>query len=261
MAWMSAARQSVSSTRVAVAHAELDRREERVRAQVPPDLPAVVDRRRLHEQLDEVLVLVVAREVRRDAGAWEATPDHLAVRLQPGVAGEPERRRRRDREEMRKEVARLVHHLDACLAIGDPDVDMQTEDEEFADHVLQLVLEDLVALGLGDLLILPVRERVRPRRGDAQARGLEQRRERAAQGRDLGAGFADVGADLRARLDDRLHHLGLDLLAEARRRSSEQRLAVAFQLPVAVDDLELFLNTDRETRNIRLPHLGPPAMT
>ena len=63
---------------------------------------------------------------------------------------------------MRQEVARLVHHLDATLAIGYPDVHVEAEDEELTDDVLQLVLEDLVALGLGDLLILPVRERVRP---------------------------------------------------------------------------------------------------
>src|SRR5436190_2129947 len=42
---------------------------------------------------------------------------------------------------MRKEVARLVHHLDAALAIGDPDVDVQTEDEQLADHVLELLLD------------------------------------------------------------------------------------------------------------------------
>jgi len=80
---------------------------------------------------------------------------------------------------MRKEVARLVHDLDPRFAIGYADVDVQAEDQELADHVLELVFEDLVPLGLGDLLVLPVRERVRAGRGDAQACGLEQRRERA----------------------------------------------------------------------------------
>src|SRR5439155_536929 len=59
-------------TRGGIAHAELDRGEERVRPQIPPDLPAVVDRSGLHEKLDEVLVLVVARELRRRSGARSA---------------------------------------------------------------------------------------------------------------------------------------------------------------------------------------------
>src|SRR5216683_1078510 len=162
---------------------------------------------------------------------------------------------------MRKEIARLVHHLDACLTVGDADVDVQAEDEQLADHVLQLVLQDLVALGLGDLLVLPVRERVCPGGGDAQTGGLEQRRERAAQLRDLVVRLADVGADLRARLDDRLHHLGLDLLAESRCGGGEEGRAVALQLPLPVDDLELLLDPDREARHVRLPHRRPPPMT
>jgi hypothetical protein len=36
---------------------------------------------------------------------------------------------------------------------------------------------------------------------------------------------------------------------------------MTFQLPLAVNDLELFLDPDRETRNVRLPHRRPPAMT
>ena len=71
---------------------------------------------------------------------------------------------------MRKEVARLVHDLDPQLAVGDPDVHVQAEDEQLADDVLQLLFEDLVALVLGDLLVLPVRERMRAGRNDAQAR-------------------------------------------------------------------------------------------
>src|ERR1700716_1638308 len=149
-------------TRRRIAHAELDCWKERVGSQVPPDLPAVVDRSGLDEELDEVLVFVVAREVRRGPGAREAAPDDLSVRLQPGVASEPERRRGGDREEMRQEVARLVHHLDATFAVRYSDMHVEAEDEELANDILQLVLEDLVALGLGLLLILPVRERVRP---------------------------------------------------------------------------------------------------
>src|SRR2546427_9031246 len=133
-------------------------------------------------------------------------------------------------------------------------MDMQAEDQQLTDHVLELILEDLVALGLGDLLVLPVRERMRSRRGDPQARGLEQGRERTAQGRDLGARLADVGADLRARLDDRLHHLGLDLLPKTRPSGGNQRLAGTLELALGIDYLELFLDPDRETRDGTSPH-------
>jgi hypothetical protein len=57
---------------------------------------------------------------------------------------------------VREEVASFVHHLDAQLAVGDPDVHVQTEDEQLANDVLQLLFEDLVALVLGDVLVLPV---------------------------------------------------------------------------------------------------------
>src|SRR5437667_513282 len=78
-------------TRRGIADAELDRGKERVRPQIRPDLPAVVDGSGLDEELDEILVLVIAREVRRSAGAGETTPDHLPVRLQASVSSEPER--------------------------------------------------------------------------------------------------------------------------------------------------------------------------
>src|SRR5437762_111820 len=64
-----------------VAHAELDRRVERVRPQVPPDLLSVVDALRADHELDVVLELVVRGEVRRDAGAREPLPDDLPIRL------------------------------------------------------------------------------------------------------------------------------------------------------------------------------------
>src|SRR2546430_6267507 len=241
-------------TRGRIADAELDRGEERVRTQIPPDLPAIVDRGRLHQKLDEVLVLVVAREVRRDPGAREAAPDDLAVRLQPGVAREPERRRRRDREEVWKEIARLVHHLDPRLAIRDADVHVKAKDEELADHVLQLVLKDFVSLVLGYLLVLPVREGMRPSRGDPEPDRLKERRERAAQGGDLIASLGDVRADLRAGLDDRLHHLGLDLFPEPWPRRGKERLARAFELSLGVDDLELLFDADRQPGDVALSH-------
>src|SRR5882672_1984060 len=134
---------------------------------------------------------------------------------------------------------------------------VQAEDEQLADDVLQLLLEDLVALGLGDLLVLPMRERMRAGRGDTQARRLQQRSDRAAQSRDLVTGLADVGADLRAGLDDRLHHLALELVTEAAARGREERLDMVLELTLRVDDLELLLDADRETRDVVDLHAAP----
>ena len=60
-------------------------------------------------------------------------------------------------------VARLVHDVDPQLGLRDAHVHVGAEDEELPHEILHLVLEHLVALGFGDALILPVRERMRPR--------------------------------------------------------------------------------------------------
>ena len=52
-----------------------------------------------------------------------------AVRLQPGVHAEPERRVGRERQQMRQEVAHLVHQVNRGLAILDADVHVQAEDQ------------------------------------------------------------------------------------------------------------------------------------
>src|SRR5256885_16602434 len=97
---------------------------------------------------------------------------------------------------------------------------------------------------------------MRARGRDPQPDRLEQRRKRAAQRGDLLPRFADVRADLRSRFDHRLHHLGLDLLAEAWPRRGKQCRAVALELPLAIDDLELLLDADREAGYVGLPHAG-----
>ena len=128
-----------------VADAELEGVEERVRADVPPDLLAVVDAVGLDQQLDVVVVLGEAAEVVRDAGAREAVEDHAAVRLEAGVAALPEGRVGGQREEVRQEVARLVHDVDRRLAVVDADVDVQAEDQVRPRHLLQVFDDLLVA--------------------------------------------------------------------------------------------------------------------
>ena len=86
-----------------------------MRADVPPDLLAVVDAVRLDEQVRRSSSNSAQRLERvRDVRAREAVEDLAAVALQPGVLPDPERRVRREREQVRQEVAHLVHDLDAA---------------------------------------------------------------------------------------------------------------------------------------------------
>ena len=72
-----------SSAHRDVADAELERREERMRADVPPDLLGVVDAVGLDQQVDEVFVLGPAGESVGDVGARELVEDLAAI----GLAG------------------------------------------------------------------------------------------------------------------------------------------------------------------------------
>src|SRR6185503_1275982 len=95
-----------------VADAYLERRENRMRPDVPPDLLGVVDRVRLHEQIDERLEIGPRAEGVGNVGARE-TVEHLApVGLEAGVHADPERRVGREREQVRQEVPHLVHEVD-----------------------------------------------------------------------------------------------------------------------------------------------------
>ena len=88
---------------------------------------------------------------------------------------------------------------------------------------------------------------MRAGRGDAQAHPLGRLGQLAAGPDNFFGELFDRRADLRADLDDRLVHLALDVIAERRRARGEQLRHVGPQLPrVRVDDLELFLDTDRE---------------
>ena len=158
---------------------------------------------------------------------------------------------------MGQEVAGLVHDLDPHLPVGYADVHVQPEDQQLADHVLELLLEQLVALQLGDLLLLPVREGVGARRGDPQAGRLEERRQCPPQAKDLSPGFVHAGADPGGDLDHRLQHLRLQLLAQRRFARRQQGADVRLQLSRLVDDLELFLDPHGQPVAGRGRHAGP----
>src|SRR5258706_8669155 len=87
---------------------------------------------------------------------------------------------------------------------------------------------------------------MRARAGDAHALRLQQVGERAAHVRQLLARLVDVLAYGGADLDDRLHHLPLDLVAQLGGGGGKERVDVRVQLPRRVDDLVLLLDADRQ---------------
>ncbi len=83
--------------------------------------------------------------------------------MQAGVATFPERRIRRQRQQQRQVSQHAVADHDRFVARIDADVDMQSEGDESAGHVLHQIDEFVIAIVDGDFLIPPRRERVRGR--------------------------------------------------------------------------------------------------
>ena len=209
---------------------------------------AVVDAVQVDEQVDVVLVLAPRAEVIGHAGARKAPEDRRAVRLQAGVAAQPEGRAGRERQQVRQEVARRVHDVDRGRAVRHRDVHVHAEDEQRSRQLLQLLDDVLVALAWRDDLIDPARERVRARRRHRQAGAIGGRAQLGADLQHLVLRAGSTSSQMFVpELHDRLVHLALHLIAQRRRSGREQLRDVRAQLPGRrVDDLELLLDADRE---------------
>lgn len=129
-----------------VADAEFERVEDRVEADVPPDLLRVIDAAGLDEQVNVAVELVDRFEEIGNACAWETLEDLKAVGGVPCVAADPERRVRGESEDMRQEVPRRVLQLDGRFPVGHAEVDVQAEDKIRARDLLEIVEDALVAL-------------------------------------------------------------------------------------------------------------------
>ena len=185
-----------------------------MRPHVPPDLLRVVDAVGAHQQVDEVVVVGPARERIRDVGSRELVEHLAAIRLEPGVHAEPERRVRRQRQQVGQEVADLVHQLDEGLTVLDADVHVEAEDEVRPRHQLH-VLHDLEVAGIRiDVLLAPVGERMGGAGDEEQPVVLCQAHHRPPQVDDVLTRLANRPAHAGAHLDHGLMHLGLDALVE-----------------------------------------------
>src|SRR5713226_178660 len=228
-----------------IAHAELKGAERGVRADVPPDFLAAVDAVELDEEAEEIFVGAPGFELLGDASAREAAKDGGAEGFQAGVAAHPERRAGGEREEVGKEVAHHVHHVDRGLLVGHGDVDVHAEDQERARELLQFLDDVLVAFAGGDDLIDPTGEGVRAGGGDLQAGALGGGDQFAARAVHFDAQLTDVFANLRAGLDDGLVHLVLDLLDDIRRSGGDELHDMRAELTCGgVDDLKFFFYAD-----------------
>src|SRR5258706_2538620 len=228
-----------------IAHAELQRAKRRMRAHVPPDFFAAVDTVELDEEIEKTFVGAPGFELFGDARAREAAEHGGAGRFQAGVAAHPERRAGGKREQVRKEIAHHVHHVDRGLFVGHGHVDVHAEDEQGARELLQFFDNVLIALAGGDDLIDPARERVPAGGRDLQAGALGGGDQLASRAMHLDAQLAHVFANLRAGLDDRLVHLVFDLLDDVRRSGGNELHDVRAELTRGrVNDLKFFFYAD-----------------
>src|SRR5216684_6957881 len=228
-----------------VAHAELESAERGMGANVPPDLFAAVDGIELHEKAEKIFVGAPGFELFGNAGAREAAEDSGAERFQAGVAAHPEGRTGGEREQVRKEIADHVHHVDRGLLVGHGDVDVHAEDQEGALKLLEFLDDVLVALARGDNLIHPTGEGVGTGGGDLQAGALGSGDQLAARAVHFDAQLADVFANFRAGFDDGLVHLVLDLLDDVRRSGGDKLHDMRAELTGGrVDALKFFFYAD-----------------
>ena len=146
---------------------------------------------------------------------------------------------------MRQKIARLIHDVNGGFAIGNADVDVQSENEIRARQQLHVFHDLPVALAFGDELIVPMRKRMRAGRGDLQSAASGEVGQLAAQFDHVRARIRDRLANLRAEFDHRLMHLGFDLLFEHDFAAFENFLNMRAQLArLRIDNRELLLDAE-----------------
>ena len=122
---------------------------------------------------------------------------------------------------------------------------MQPEDQLDARDLLHVLHDRGVTLIGRNQLIHPMGERMRAGRGDAQFVARRQFCQLGSKLDDLRARASRITAHFGAQFDDRLMHLGLDLLLQDHLAARQNFLDVRSQFPrYRIDNLKLFLNAD-----------------
>ncbi len=231
---------------------------------VPPDLRRVLDDAEVDQHGHRSLQLCPALVVGRQTRAGEVVEHRDAVRSETGVFALPERRGCRQREQMGQEVRHLSQQIVAQRVVSDADVHVAPADEQPSGDAGEVSFQAAIALLVGVVLGLPIRERMagcRDRREPVAARMV---RDGGAEPPQVIArrahGSADDGADLHLALlvlgTDLILKIGAAVLEEALRRHPER-------LGVAVDEEVFLFDADGELRSLHrdplpLPYLSAP---
>ncbi len=126
-------------------------------------------------------------------------------------------------------------------------MDVHPENQQRTRQLLQLFHNVFVTLAGRNHLVDPAGKRVGTRRRHLQAGSLRRGNQFAARTLHLHTQFADVTADLRPSLHDRLVHLMFHLVLDRRRNLVHQLHHVRTQLAgLGIDNLEFFLYADGE---------------
>ena len=102
---------------------------------------------------------------------------------------------------MRKEVAELVHQVDAQFIVVDADMHVHAADQKTSGRCLHFGVQRSVPGPFRMLLLFPVGERVRGCRNGRKSVGVGYVRDGRAQFGESHPGLGHVAADARAHLD------------------------------------------------------------
>ncbi len=199
----------------------LDRPEQRRGPDVPPQLAGVVDHARREHVVQVGAVLRPRLELEGQARGRQLLEQHRAVARVPGVGTRPVRRGGRQCGEVRVVGQQRVDQRPHLRRRPDADVHVHAEDHHLPAPPLGAVHQGRVAVTVGDLLVLPPRERVRPA-------PVEQHVELARRGLHPPEAVGEVGTGLlrvRADAGDDLDRVAQQLLGHRRPRAGRPGVA------------------------------------
>ena len=157
---------------------------------------------------------------------------------------------------MREVRAQGVADGDGAVAAAHADVDVRRPGVVAPRHVLEPVLDQPVVRRVDDLLVLPLRERVRAGAAELVALRVGVLEELRAVEQELLRRLPEVQRARRAHLDLGGEQLAGDALAQARRRRVAQRLEGAGERErLGVEYLELLLEPQVEVVRVVEPRL------
>jgi len=129
------------------------------------------------QQVDRRDVVSVVEERARDPDPREGLEERRAGGGQAGLATLPEGRVGRQREQQRQVRAPAVDRAQRAVGVGHRHVHVQREGRLAPRELAHRPVQEAVAVAVGDLRVLPQRERVQAGDGRAQVEQLELPRE------------------------------------------------------------------------------------